>query len=105
MFESMKITRASLHAAYAIATLDLSEHLLDVRGWILAARGLTEAGEFPARIDRRLIAARLTQRLAHPFGHGHPVTLGDATNLGDLGVFEQDLQSRSRALSITDSWV
>jgi len=95
MFESMKITRASLHAAYATSTLDLGEHLLDVRGGILAARRLSDRGEFPSRIDRRLIAARLTKRLSHPFGHAHPVSLGDPADLGNFIVFKEDLQPSS----------
>ncbi len=103
MFESMKITRESLDAVDAVSTLDLGEHLLDVGGWIRAARSLTDGGELPARIDRRFITARRTQRLADPFGHAHPMAFGGAADFSDLVIFKQDLQACSHIMSIFDS--
>jgi len=101
MFESMKITRDSFDAVDTVSTLDLGEHLLDVGGWIRAARSLADGGELLARIDRRFITARRTQRLADPFGHAHPMVFGR-----DQGVRVLDAKSsrgqRPRPL-ITDS--
>jgi hypothetical protein len=58
----------------------------------------------PTRISRRRILAGRPQRLSHPFGHRHPLTLGDPANLGEFVVLKEDLQALSRMMSVCNSW-
>jgi hypothetical protein len=88
-----------------IALLDLVEHLLDLgsRARRLVSVAPLDRGKLLLDARLRVSGACLAQPLAHPLSSRQPLAFSDPLDLPELVVIEQDLETLSHLMMLSDS--
>jgi hypothetical protein len=82
-------------------TLDVAQHLVDIRRRKRESGGIAKRPEFAGGIGRRLSTARSAQRLTDPLRDRHSAAPGNAPELGKLSLIEQYLESPAHNIENT----
>jgi hypothetical protein len=84
--------------------LHLEEHLFDVGCGVRVPNGSPDDLQLFSRVTQGFATPCRAESLADPLGNRHALETGEALNLTQFPVIQEDLQTLTHRNSLIDSW-